>query len=52
MAEVRNEGNEETVVERVARVELPRLVREGHIDHALVLAGLHFLSLRDELSTG
>ncbi len=45
VAEVRNEGNEETVVEVVPRVDIPRLVREGSIDHALVLAGLYYLDL-------
>jgi 8-oxo-dGTP pyrophosphatase MutT (NUDIX family) len=43
--EVRNEGNEETAVELVARAELTRLVRGGNIDHALVLAGLYYLEL-------
>lgn len=43
--EVRNEGNEETAVELVPRAEVERLVREGTIDHALVLAGLYYLEL-------
>lgn len=45
--EVRNEGNEETAVELVSRADVPRLVREGRIDHALVLAGLYYLELSE-----
>jgi 8-oxo-dGTP pyrophosphatase MutT (NUDIX family) len=45
--EVRNEGNEETVVELVSRADVTRLVREGRIDHALVLAGLYYLELSE-----
>lgn len=45
VAEVRNEGNEETVVEVVPRREVRNLVRSGDIDHALVLAGLYHLDL-------
>ncbi len=47
VAEVRNHGNEETVVELVPRGDLHRLVREGTIDHALVLAGLYYLELAE-----
>jgi 8-oxo-dGTP pyrophosphatase MutT (NUDIX family) len=47
VAEVSNEGNEETVVELVPRAAIPRLVREGSIDHALVLAGLYYLELSE-----
>jgi len=43
VAEVANDGTEETSVEIVPRADLPRLIREGAIDHALVVAGLfHF----------
>ena len=42
---VRNEGNEETASELVSRADIPRLVREGRIDHAMVLAGLYYLEL-------
>jgi 8-oxo-dGTP pyrophosphatase MutT (NUDIX family) len=41
VAEIRNEGAEETSVELVPVSEIPRLVRAGEIDHALVLAGLY-----------
>jgi 8-oxo-dGTP pyrophosphatase MutT (NUDIX family) len=41
VAEIRNDGAEETVVELVPVAEIPRLVRAGRIDHALVLAGLY-----------
>ena len=40
-AAIRNDGTEETEVELVPLADLPRLVREGRIDHALVIAGLH-----------
>jgi 8-oxo-dGTP pyrophosphatase MutT (NUDIX family) len=49
VAEVRNEGTEETRVELVPRAALHRLVREGRVDHALVVAALHLWELsRDE----
>lgn len=38
--EVRNESTEETVVELVPEGEVDRLVREGRIDHALVVAAI------------
>jgi hypothetical protein len=41
VAEIRNEGAEETRVELVAVARIPELVRRGDIDHALVLAGLY-----------
>ena len=41
VAPIRNEGAEETSVELVPVAEIPRIVRAGHIDHALVLAGLY-----------
>ena len=47
VAEVSNDGTEETVVELVALSAVPRLVREGVIDHALVLAGLLYYQLCD-----
>lgn len=46
--EVRNEGTEETMVQLLSRQELRRVAREGGVDHALVLAALHFLDLRRE----
>ena len=45
VAQVRNEGNEETVVELISREAVPQLVRGGLIDHALVLAGLYYYDL-------
>jgi ADP-ribose pyrophosphatase len=45
VAEIRNEGTEETFVELVSREALPELLREGAIDHALVIAALHFWHL-------
>jgi len=41
VAEIRNEGAEETVVELIALSRVAALVRTGEIDHALVLAGLY-----------
>lgn len=41
VADVCNEGVEETVVELVPVAEIQELVRSGGIDHALVLAGLY-----------
>jgi 8-oxo-dGTP pyrophosphatase MutT (NUDIX family) len=49
VAEVRNESTEEPHVEVVSPDELRRLVREGAVDHALVIAALHLLEIaRDE----
>jgi len=45
VAEVANEGAEETHVELVARAELRERVRAGDIDHALVIAGLYWWEL-------
>lgn len=39
-AEPHLDDNEELTIERVPRPEIPRLIREGRIDHALVAAGL------------
>lgn len=44
---MRNESTEETVVELVTHEELPRLLREGEIDHALVIAALHWYQLSE-----
>jgi 8-oxo-dGTP pyrophosphatase MutT (NUDIX family) len=43
-----NPGNEETVVELVPEVDLRGIVRRGGVDHALVIAALHFLDLHRE----
>ena len=45
VAEVRNESTEETHVELVSAAELPRLVKEGAVNHALVIAALHLLEI-------
>jgi ADP-ribose pyrophosphatase len=46
VAEVRNEGAEETQVELVPQADLAGLLREGRVDHALVIAALHLWELR------
>lgn len=48
VAEVANEGAEETVVQLLSRAELRRAAREGGVDHALVLAALHLLDLHGD----
>ncbi len=48
VADIRNEGTEETVVELVDLAELADVVRAGGIDHALVLAALLFHRLHEE----
>lgn len=45
VAEIRNEGAEETHVELVPLDDLPERVRSGDVDHALVIAALHFFEL-------
>jgi 8-oxo-dGTP pyrophosphatase MutT (NUDIX family) len=40
VAEPDPDHNEELVLERVPASEIPRLIREGRVDHALVVAGL------------
>jgi ADP-ribose pyrophosphatase len=50
VAEIANEGHEETEVELVPWREIPARVRSGEIDHALVLAAFHQLGLRPELA--
>ena len=47
VADPANEGTEETQVELVPRSQLPRLVREGAITHALVVAAFHWLALAE-----
>jgi 8-oxo-dGTP pyrophosphatase MutT (NUDIX family) len=48
VADVRNEGAEETHVELVPLAELRARVRRGEVDHALVLAALHYFDLHRE----
>lgn len=45
VAEICNESTEETQVELVPESQLPRLLRAGEIDHALVVAALHWYEL-------
>lgn len=40
-----NEGAERTRVRLVPLAEIPSLIREGAIDHSLVVAGFHWLAL-------
>jgi 8-oxo-dGTP pyrophosphatase MutT (NUDIX family) len=42
-----NDGTEHTVVELVPRAEIPERLRAGEIDHALVVAGLHWWLLAE-----
>ena len=48
VAEIRNEGTEETVVELVPEAELADVLRSGGVDHALVLAAFLFRKLHEE----
>jgi 8-oxo-dGTP pyrophosphatase MutT (NUDIX family) len=48
VGEVMNGPLEETVVELVPAHEVPERVRRGEIDHALVVAALHWWSLDRE----
>ena len=48
VAEVANEGTEETLVELVEPQALRRLLREGRIDHGLVMAALFYFDLARE----
>jgi 8-oxo-dGTP pyrophosphatase MutT (NUDIX family) len=48
VAEIANGPLEETVVELVPAAEIPERVRRGEIDHALVVAALHWWSLAQE----
>jgi 8-oxo-dGTP pyrophosphatase MutT (NUDIX family) len=52
VAEIRNEGAEETAVELVALADLPKLLTDGSIRHALVVAGLHLFALSAADATG
>ena len=50
VGDVVHQGAEETVVRLVPEAELRSLVRAGGVDHALVIAALHFLDLHREAS--
>jgi ADP-ribose pyrophosphatase len=47
VAEIRNDGTEETVVELVPRAELHDRIRAGQVAHALVMSALHWFELSD-----
>ena len=47
VAAIQNSATEETVVERVPAADLPRLLTRGAIDHALVVAALHWYALKE-----
>jgi 8-oxo-dGTP pyrophosphatase MutT (NUDIX family) len=49
VGDVMNLGAEDIVVELLSRADLRRVAREGGVEHALVLAALHFLELQEEL---
>jgi len=48
--EVQSGETEETVVELVPLAEIPRRLRAGEIDHALVVAALHWFALAESAS--
>jgi 8-oxo-dGTP pyrophosphatase MutT (NUDIX family) len=52
VGEVSNDEREETVVELVPRRKLRELAVAGEVDHALVLAALHYLDLYEERKRG
>lgn len=47
VAEIANEGAEETHVVTIPLAEIPDLIRSGAITHSLVVAAFHRLGLRD-----
>jgi 8-oxo-dGTP pyrophosphatase MutT (NUDIX family) len=47
VAAIQNSPKEETVVELIPAAALPGLLRDGAIDHALVVAALHWYALRE-----
>jgi len=46
VAEIANDASEETTIELVPLEDIDRLLREGKIDHALVMAAFHWWRLR------
>ena len=48
VAEIQNPGLEETSVELVPMAEIPDQLRQGRIDHALVVAALYWYALDSE----
>ena len=47
VAEIANSSTEETFVELVPAERIPELIKEGTIDHALVVAALHYWRLSE-----
>jgi len=47
VAEIANSSTEETFVELVPAERIPALIKEGTIDHALVVAALHYWKLSE-----
>lgn len=45
VAPIQNSATEETIVELLPRAELPETLRNGGIDHALVVAALYYFEL-------
>lgn len=45
IAEIQNDGTEETIVELLPRNELDDRIRAGHVAHALVMSALHWFQL-------
>jgi 8-oxo-dGTP pyrophosphatase MutT (NUDIX family) len=50
VAEISNDGTEETLVELVSEAQLPEVLRTGGVDHALVLAAFLFRKLHQDAS--
>jgi hypothetical protein len=46
VAEIQNTQLEETIVELVPMAEIPDQLRQGRIDHALVVAALYWYALK------
>lgn len=46
VAEIENDANEETTIELIDLADVDRLLLEGKIDHALVMAAFHWWRLR------
>ena len=50
VSEIANSPTEETMVELIPVARIPQLLREGTIDHALVVAALHYWLLHENES--
>lgn len=51
VADIENDQHEETAVELVPRAEIPKLLRTGAIDHALVMVAFAWLELHERAPT-